>query len=400
MPRILRIHNRLIIGGPTLNVLNLSKYLQPDFETLLVVGEKEHHEQDASALAEKMGIQPVIIPEMGRSIHPLKDYATYQKLKQLIKSFQPDIVHTHAAKPGAVGRLAAITSKVPVIVHTYHGHVFHSYFGKTKTQVFLNIERALALRTDALIAISEQQKKELSADFKIAKPQKFKIVPLGFELDKFYEDHQVKREKFRTEFDVKDDEIAIGITGRLVPVKNHSLFIEALAYVLKNTPKKIRAFIIGDGETREAIENAASAQGIPFTKFGETHTPPRPLTFTSWRTDIDTINAGLDIICLTSLNEGTPVSLIEAQAANKPIVSTSVGGIQDIVIENETALLSGIADRQTFCKNLLLLVNDDQLRENLGKKGADWVMEKFSVQRLAADYRNLYYELLKNKGKL
>lgn len=399
MPRILRIHNRLIIGGPTLNVLNLTKYLQPDFETLLVVGEKEHHEQDAGAMAAKMGIEPVIIPEMGRSIHPLKDYATYQKIKKLIKSFQPDIVHTHAAKPGAVGRLAAITSKVPVIVHTYHGHVFHSYFGKAKTQVFLNIERAMALRSDALIAISEQQKKELSADFKIANPQKFKIVPLGFELDRFYTDPQAKREKFRTEFDIKDDEIAIGITGRLVPVKNHNLFIEAIAYVLKNTHKKIRAFIIGDGETREAIEIVANALHIPFTKFGERYTSPRPLTFTSWRTDIDIINAGLDIICLTSLNEGTPVSLIEAQAANKPIVSTRVGGIQDIVIENQTALLSDITDRQTFCKNLLSLVNNDQLRHNLGKNSADWVIERFSVQRLAADFRKLYYELMQTKGK-
>lgn len=399
MPRILRIHNRLIIGGPTLNVLNLTKYLQPDFETLLIIGEKEHHEQDAGKMAKEMGIHPIVIPEMGRSIHPLKDYNTYSKLKKIIKDFKPDIVHTHAAKPGAVGRFAAATSRVPVIVHTYHGHVFHSYFGKAKTQLFLNIERALARRSDSLIAISEQQKKELTQDFRIAKPSKFNIVPLGFELDRFCSDNEAKRKKFRAEFNLGDDEIAIGITGRLVPVKNHSLFVEALSYVLKNSDKKIRAFIIGDGETRNDIEGMAKSLHIPFTRYGEKHDPPRPLNFTSWRTDIDVINAGLDIICLTSLNEGTPVSLIEAQAANKPIVSTRVGGIQDIVIENQTALLSDINDRQTFCNNLLSLVQDDDLRANLGKNGSEWVMEKFSVQRLANDFRKLYYELLEQKGR-
>lgn len=399
MPRILRIHNRLIIGGPTLNVLNLTKYLQPDFETLLIVGEKEPHEQDAGEMAARMGITPVVVPEMGRSIHPLKDYNTYTQLKKIINDFKPDIVHTHAAKPGAVGRFAASACDVPVIVHTYHGHVFHSYFTKAKTQVFLNIERALAKRTDSLIAISEQQKRELTRDFRIAKPYKFNIVPLGFDLDRFCNDHEAKRKAFRQEFDIKDDEIAIGITGRLVPVKNHSLFLEGIAHILKNSNRKIRAFIIGDGETREEIEAKAITLNIPYTKFGEQHIPHRPLTFTSWRTDIDVINAGLDIICLTSLNEGTPVSLIEAQASNKPLVSTRVGGIQDIVQEGQTALLSDINDRQAFCDNLLLLVNDDTLRATLGKNGAGWVVEKFSVQRLADDFRKLYYRLLERKLK-
>src|SRR6266404_379022 len=138
MPRILRIHNRLIVGGPTLNVLYLTKYLSPEFETLLVFGEKEAHEKDASFLAEQMGIRTLLIPGMGRSIHPFRDYKAYKHLKKIIRDFRPDIVHTHAAKPGAIGRMAARALKVPVIVHTYHGHVFHSYFGKLKTQFFIN----------------------------------------------------------------------------------------------------------------------------------------------------------------------------------------------------------------------------------------------------------------------
>jgi len=157
MPRILRIHNRLITGGPSLNALYLTKYLSSQFETLLIVGEKEDHEQNAYFLAEQMGITPVLLPDMGRSIHPFKDYKAYKKVQQIIKEFKPDIVHTHSAKPGAVGRLAASSLNIPAIVHTYHGHVFHSYFGKLKTKIIINTERFLAKKSHALIAISDQQ---------------------------------------------------------------------------------------------------------------------------------------------------------------------------------------------------------------------------------------------------
>jgi len=391
MPRILRIHNRLITGGPSLNALYLSKYLSSQFETLLVVGEKEDHEQNAYFLAEQMGIKPILIPDMGRSIHPLKDYKAYKKIQKIIRDFKPDIVHTHSAKPGAVGRLAASSLNIPVIVHTYHGHVFHSYFGKLKTKIIINTERFLAKKSHALIAISDQQKNELTEDFHIADKDKFKVIPLGFELKKFSENPDEKRKKFRKEFNLEDDVIAIGIIGRLVPVKNHNLFLEGINYLLNTSSKKIKAFIIGDGETRRALENKAGQLNIPFS---QDHDPNASLIFTSWRNDIDVINAGLDIIALTSLNEGTPVSLIEAQAASKPIVSTRVGGIGDIVLENETALLSNINDITSFRENLLKLVENDDLRRSFHKKGADHVQKKFSVERLASDMSNLYYELL------
>ena len=200
MPKILRIHNRLITGGPSLNALYLTSRLFPDFETLLVVGEKEDHEQNAYFLAEQMGIKPVSIPDMSRSIDPIKDYKAFKKIQNIIKEFRPDIVHTHAAKPGAVGRLAASFLNVPVIVHTYHGHVFHSYFGKLKTKFIISAERYLAKRSDALIAISHQQKKELTEDFCIAREDKFKVIPLGFELKKFTVNQDEKRKKFRNKF--------------------------------------------------------------------------------------------------------------------------------------------------------------------------------------------------------
>jgi glycosyltransferase involved in cell wall biosynthesis len=397
MPRVLRILNRLAVGGPVLNATYLTKYLAPEFETLLVVGEREEHEKSAEHLTTKLGISYTTIAGMGRSVNPLSDYKAYGDLKKLIQSFKPDIVHTHAAKPGAIGRLAASAMKVPVIVHTFHGHVFHSYFSSVKTKFYINTERYLARKSNAIIAISEQQKKELAHQFRIAPEEKFRVIPLGLDLDAFATAQDEKRKKFRTEFGVEDEEIAIGIIGRLVPIKNHYLFLKAIAHVLHHTGKKVKAFIIGDGETRPDLENVAQQAGIAFsTENSGTH--PYPLVFTSWRRDVDVIMAGLDIVTLTSFNEGTPVSLIEAQAANKPIVSTRVGGIADIVLEGKTALLADVQDGDTFADHLLQLVQNDALRHDLGHTGRQHVIERFSYQRLMHDMTTLYRELLqKNK---
>jgi glycosyltransferase involved in cell wall biosynthesis len=371
--------------------------MQPDFDTMLVIGGKEDHEQDADFLATANNIQPTCIPQMKRAISPRDDWAAYNKLKKLIKEFKPDIVHTHAAKSGALGRLAAKHSNVPVIVHTFHGHVFHSYFNSLKTNFFIRTERYLGSLSDAIVAISDVQKKELSGDFRIAAAEKFRVIPLGLDLDNFTIDRDAKRNKFRTEFGLDDDTVAIGIIGRLVPVKNHSLFLTALKYVLNNSSIKVKAFIIGDGESRASIEKLATTLDIRISQ----HTNkeyPNPLIFTSWRTDVDTICAGLDIIALTSLNEGTPVSLIEAQAAGKPIVSTRVGGITDVVLENRTALLSDIADEKEYCNNLLQMVNDVSMRQKFSNAGQEYVLNKFGYQRLVADMSGLYRDLLDKKN--
>ena len=398
MPRVLRILNRLAVGGPVLNATYLTRFMSPDYETLLVVGEKEEHEKSAEYLATQLGINFVTIPGMGRSINPASDYFAYRELKKLIGRFRPDVVHTHAAKPGALGRLAASSAKVPAIVHTFHGHVFHSYFNSAKSKAFIRAERFLGRRSDMIVAISEQQKKELVYDFRIAPEEKFRVVPLGFDLDRFQNGQEEKRRKFRTEFHVADDEIAIGIIGRLVPVKNHYLFLKAIKHVFENTTKKVKAFIIGDGETRQDLEVLASQAGISFsTENSAEHL--NQLVFTSWRSDVDVINAGLDIVCLTSFNEGTPVSLIEAQAANKPIVSTRVGGIADIVVEGETGLLADIQDAEGFSANLLQLVEDEGLRNRLGANSSDHVSSRFSYQRLVKDMSQLYGELLDRKKK-
>jgi glycosyltransferase involved in cell wall biosynthesis len=393
MPKVLRIINRFNLGGPTYNASYLTKYMAPEFETLLVGGRKDESEENSEYIVRSLGIEPVIIPEMRRSLHPYYDTVALGKIKKIIKKFKPDIVHTHASKAGALGRRAAYDLKVPVIIHTFHGHVFDAYFSGIKSAFYQRIERNLAKKSSKIIALSENQRYDLVIRYKICPNEKVEIIPLGFDLSRFQENLQEKRQTFRKLYKIDDDEIAIGIVGRIVPVKNHELFVEAISYLKKNSTKKIRAFIVGDGEDRLKTEDKARSLGIDFidsTRLKEKAT----ITFTSWLKDVDFVNAGMDIITLTSLNEGTPVSLIEAQASNKPIVTTSVGGIQNIVVPGKTALLSDIYSRNDYFENLLKMVEDDNLRNSFSGEGWNFVREKFHYTRLVSEMKKLYYNLL------
>lgn len=393
MPRVLRIINRFNLGGPTFNVAYLTKYLSPDFKTLLIGGENDETEENSEFILHNLGLRPIIIPELKRPIDLKNDVIAYRKIKEVIKRFKPDIVHTHASKAGAIGRLAASSMKVPVIIHTFHGHVFNSYFSSLTTNIYKTIERRLAEKTTKIIALSEQQKYELTELHKICPPEKVEIIPLGFDLTRFQEDLEIKRYNFRKEYNIDDDEIAIGIIGRLVPIKNHSLFLKSVKYVKEKSKKRIRAFVVGDGENMEVLRNACSEIGLDWVDARQSK-QKATLTFTSWIKDVDKVNAGMDIIALTSLNEGTPVSLIEAQAANKPIVSTRVGGIEDIVIPNKTAVLSPNNDVMAFAQNLLKMVENDTFRLDLTNQGWNFVREKFHYTRLVKDTSNLYNSLL------
>lgn len=392
--KVLRIINRFNLGGPTYNVAYLSKYLSDDFETLLVGGAKDESEESSDFIVNNLGLKPIIVEEMMREIDLKNDFTAYKKIKKIIQEYKPDIVHTHASKAGTLGRLAASSSGVPIVIHTFHGHVFHSYFGKLKTAFYKNIERYLAKKSTAIIAISEIQKSELVDIHKICNSKKVHVIPLGFDLSKFQENQELKRKHFREKYNLADDEIAISIIGRLVPVKNHPLFLEGLKQVSTQTSKKIRAFIIGDGESRAEIEAKATELGIPFID-GTKSTQKTLLTFTSWIKEIDIALAGSDIIALTSYNEGTPVSLIEAQAANKPIVTTNVGGIENVVLPNKTAFLCENNNATEFSNQLLKLLEDDVLRHNMSQNGWMHVKEKFHFTRLVSDMEKLYKKLLK-----
>ena len=407
MPRILRIINRFNLGGPTHNAAYLTKHLPGDYETLLVGGQWDESEEGSKHILDAIGVEPLILPEMRRDIAPWRDRTAYRRVKQLIKDFKPDIVHTHAAKAGAVGRMAASEMGVKVIVHTFHGHVFHSYFGQLRTTMYKNIERFLAKRSNRIIAISELQKNELVDEHRICPADKVSVIPLGFDLSRFQQDQAAKRAHFRRVYGVADDEIAIGIVGRLVPIKNHDLFLKGLHEVRERSGKRIRAFIVGDGEERERLEGVTRGLGLSmevgpyFNGHGFGHgvngkpvVRPADVTFTSWIKEIDIVNAGVDVVALTSFNEGTPVSLIEAQAANRPIVSTNVGGIGNVVLPGRTALLSASDDQAGFCSNLLQVVQDDGLRARMAMDGWDHVKQRYHYTRLVADTAHLYNQLL------
>jgi glycosyltransferase involved in cell wall biosynthesis len=397
MIRVLRIANRLNMGGPTYNIAYLTRYLGEGFETLLVSGNTDETEENFAYIVEELGIQPRYIEGMYRELHPWRDRKAFAEIRSIIREYKPHIVHTHAAKAGALGRMAAWLEGVPIIVHTFHGHVLHSYFGPGKTRIFLEIERFLAKRSTRIIALSQIQKDELSLQFKVAPPEKFTVVPLGFDLQKYTLNKEEKRQAYRSRFGIKDDEITIGIIGRLVPVKHHAFFLDVLKEVLNSTNRKVRGLIIGDGEERVNIEEMARDRGIAFsTEKDEKH--QHPLIFTSWERDVDMALAGLDIVALTSLNEGTPVSLIEASAAGKPVVTTDVGGVRDVLMDGVNAFIVHKDDNALFTKRLMQLVEDSDLREKMGKAGSEQTLQQFSYTRLCKDVRELYIELLNEKG--
>lgn len=386
MPKVLRIINRFNIGGPTYNASYLTKYLEPEFETMLVGGQKSDSEESSEHILDQIGVKAHIIPELGRDIRFKDDYVAYKKIRQIINEFKPDIVHTHASKAGALGRLAAINAGVPVILHTFHGHVFHSYFNKYKTLVFKQIEKQLAKRSSGIIAISEIQKEELSGIHKIAPHDKTYVIPLGFDLSKFMHIPETESNRFRNNYNIEASRFTVSIIGRLVPVKNHMLFIDAFALAKQICPD-MTALIIGDGELKHELIAYAQSKNLKVN--GESS----DIIFTSWIKEMTYAMAGSDLIVMTSKNEGTPVSLIEAQAAGKPIVTTDVGGIKNIISEGRTGILVS-SDAKSIADGIIYAKNNASFRETSRIEGPQFVAEKFSYKRLANDIKNLYWELL------
>ena len=336
--KIVRVIARLNVGGPAKHVAWLTAGLRDsDWDSVLVAGSVPPGEDDMGYFAADLGVQPIIIPEMSREIS-LKDGKSIWKLYRLFQREQPDVVHTHTAKAGTVGRIAGLLYRwlTPAtlmgrprrcaFVHTYHGHIFHGYYGPLKTRVFLNIEKALArLITDKIVVVSEQQRREIHETFGVGHAEQFVVIPLGLDLSSF-NDRDKRRELFRAELGINSDEILVGIVGRLTEIKNHELFLNAIErFKADNAESKVRFVVIGDGTLRAKLESLASSLGIG-----------SDVIFAGGRRDPENFYAGLDIVALTSNNEGTPLTLIEAMANGIPIISTSVGGVVDLLGKPET----------------------------------------------------------------
>lgn len=388
--RILRIINRFNIGGPTYNATFLTRYLGDEYETMLVGGLPEEGEADSLYILEKYGVKPILIEEIKREPNFSSDRKAYKKIRQIIKEFKPDIVHTHAAKAGALGRRAASAENVPVIIHTFHGHVFHSYFGKFKTRIFKEIEKRLAKRSTGIIAISPQQKKELSEIHRIVEAEKVEVIPLGFDLKPFNAGRLKYRDEVREELGLEPNDVAVAIVGRLAPIKDHDFFLDVVEMIKDKAEQKVIFFVVGDGSEKEHIEDRLKL----------INSSVKTVRLMSWVKDIARFNAGMDIVCLTSKNEGTPVSLIEAQAANIPVVSTDVGGVKDIIRNLETGIIVKDRRPELYADQLLDLINDEKKRAKLSQNGWNHVEEKFHYTTLVHNMDTYYKQLLRKKGVL
>jgi len=387
--KIVRIIARLNVGGPAIHTILLTSGLNDErFSSMLISGVVDISEKDMSYLAEEKGVTPVIIPAMGRKINLFRDLAAFFEILRILKRERPDIVHTHTAKAGALGRLAAVVSGVPVRIHTFHGHIFENYFGKLQAGIFLFIERTLALFSTYIIVVSRAQKEDISKVYKIAPERKIMVVPLGLELDRLASINS-HAGKFRGELGVNEECVLIGIIGRLVPVKNHRMFLDVCKRLSDSTSgTDIRYVIIGGGDQRNFLETRAQELGID-----------KKVIFCGWKEEVADVYADLDIVVLTSLNEGTPVALIEALAAGKPVVSTDVGGVKDVVEEGINGYLVASGDTEAFAERLKELVADASKRAEFGRSGRLKVVREYSKARLVKDMEELYEMAVKECSK-
>lgn len=406
--RIARIIDRLNIGGPAKHVAWLSAGLdQTEFETLLFAGVVAEGEGDMSYYAKEAGVEPHLIQEMSRELNPVDLLVIWKLLREFYR-FQPQIIHTHKAKAGAVGRVAALLYKWGTpsalflrpracsIVHTYHGHIFHSYYGKTKTRIFVLIERALArFCTDRIITISHRQKREINEDFRVGVNRQTEVVPLGID---FEEIESQKSDSLRRELGIAADVTLIGIVGRLCEIKNQSMFIKSAAEVQRLRPE-VRFVVIGDGHLRAELELLASSLELQDRLF-----------FTGFREDAASLYRELDIVALTSLNEGTPLTLIEAMSQGRAVVSTDVGGVLDLMGDAlgskqgfwlwKHGAVAKSEDLSGFTNALIYLIDHPELRQKLGEEGRRFARSQMSKKRLIGDIESLYRRLIKESGAL
>jgi len=396
--RILRIIARLNVGGPARHVVWLTRNLSnDDFDSVLVAGSVPEGEEDMAYFASQNGVEPIFIQQMSRELS-LRDFVSLGRIYRTIAKYKPDVIHTHTAKAGTIGRIAAfcykwLTPSTLVgrprrvrVVHTFHGHVFHSYYGGTKTRIFLMIERMLArFATDRIIAISEQQFREICFQFRVGRAEQFTIVPLGTEFPPLH-DYQQNRVATRRELGINAHEIAVGFTGRLTEIKNLPLLL-SVAELAGRQRSDLRFVIVGDGSLRPELERLA---------------PPN-VTFLGNREDVARLLPAFDIIALTSKNEGTPLSLIEGMAAGIPFVSTAVGGVVDLAGDQEESR-SGVAicergilihdqTPENFLSGLNALIADPKLQNRISVNAREFVRNNYSLERLTSDIERIYREL-------
>jgi glycosyltransferase involved in cell wall biosynthesis len=384
---VLRVISRLNVGGPALQAVSLTKRLEPlGYETTLVRGVEGPREGSMDALANDLGVQPHLVRSLRRELGP-RDLAALAQISRLVRDVRPHILHTHAAKAGALGRLACMVAgraAPPVRVHTFHGHVLSEYFSPVKSGLFTRVERELARRTTRLVAVSDEVRADL-VRLGVAPAERITVVPLGLDLDRFRltgEEQEEARARIRSELGVPVEAPVVVLVARLVPIKRVDRFLR-IASRLAAEIDDVLFVVVGDGELAEELRGYAEARALA-----------ERVIWTGLRTDMPALMAAADVVVLTSDNEGTPVSLIEAHATRRPAVSCDVGGVSSVVIDAVTGFTVPAGDEAGFADRVKTILRDDRLATRFAAAGREHVLANFGLDRLVGDINRLYRELL------
>jgi len=378
--RIARVITRLNVGGPAQHVVLLAAGLDPArFSTTLLVGRVGREEGDLGGMARERGVEPLLVPSMGRPIRLHRDLHALIRLVRLFRRIRPDLVHTHTAKAGTLGRLAARFTGVPVLVHTFHGHALDGYFSAPATRLFLEIERRLARITHRILAVSPRVRESLLA-LGIGRPDQVEVVPLGLDLARFLACGRGGG-VLRPALGIPDATPLLGSIGRLVPIKDHPTLFRAVARL--QGPHAPHLVVVGDGEARPRLTQLARDLGV-----GER------VHFLGWRSDLEAILSEVDVIVSASQNEGTPVALIEAMAAGVPVVATDVGGVGDLVQPGRTGWLAPAAAPELLAATLAKVLAGPRGWPAITGPARELVRARHSVSGLVSSMERLYERLI------
>lgn len=402
---MLRLIARLNVGGPARHVAELMAGLEPArFNQLLVAGRVQGDEDDMGPALREQGLDYLDLPELGRSLHPWRDLKGLCKLLGIMARFRPQVVETHTSKAGFLGRLACMLYRpyarlrgwpVPRAIHTFHGHTFHGYFGPLLGRVFLTLERLLArLATWRVVVISPRQYQEICQTYRVGRPQQYLVLPLGIDLAPFA-DPAPGRAAFRAELGLTGQDFLVGAVGRVAPVKNYGLLLAAAALLRRSHPElaaRASWVLIGGGPPEEVAQLRDQAERLGLAG---------RVRFLGSRLDPERFMAGLDVLLLTSLNEGTPMVILEAGACGQPVLATAVGGVPDLLGQTleqaqggfqrrERGWTAASGDANGLAAALARIMEHPREARDLGQALRDYVGSRHGRQRLLEDVARLY----------
>jgi glycosyltransferase involved in cell wall biosynthesis len=387
--RIARIITRLGVGGAERQVATLTANLdQLKYQSWLICGRTEKYERECLEVATELGITPVVLSRLRRELGYWDLSASFQ-LYHLLSRLEPQIVETHQSKAGALGRTMArlrLRSKgrTTRLIHVFHGHQFYGYFASPATRAIIAIERRLAQLTDMLVTVTPTIRSELISTYRIAAADKIRVIPIGLDFT-WNNDLEKHRGWLRGRLGASDKTVVFGTVGRLTAIKNTALLLRAMARMRRDEPRDVRLVIFGDGELRQELESLVSKLGINEVVY-----------FAGWMLDRSRVFCDLDVTCLSSHSEGSPLCLIESLAAGVPVVATRVGGVADVVTSGEDGELVEAENVEAYAAAMARAA----LRTaRISKERSVAIREYHSIASLVRNYDNLYLEVLSSNAE-